>query len=91
MVLDNPSKLPAQRRSWKDALYAYRKQTIELLFQRIIQAAGLKQCPVKSEVVTGLRVGERVAVSGVLPGRLPRGQTSGAYQRPSRLRPMAHS
>lgn len=42
-----PKQLPAQRRSWKDDLYDYRKQTIELLFQRIIQAAGLKQCPVK--------------------------------------------
>ncbi|MBC7930889.1 MAG: hypothetical protein H7Z38_10040 [Rubrivivax sp.] len=42
-----PKQLPAKRRSWKDDLYAYRKQTIELLFQRIIQAAGLKECPVK--------------------------------------------
>jgi len=42
-----PKQLRAQRRSWKDALYDYRKQTIELLFQRIIQAAGLKECPVK--------------------------------------------
>ena len=42
-----PKQLPAERRSWKDDLYDYRKQTIELLFQRIIQAAGLKQCPVK--------------------------------------------
>jgi hypothetical protein len=41
-----PKQLPTQRRSWKDELYAYRKQTIELLFQRIIQAAGLKECPV---------------------------------------------
>ena len=44
-----PTQLPAERRSWKDDLYAYRKQTIELLFQRIIQAAGLKECPVKGE------------------------------------------
>ena len=42
-----PKQLPETRRSWKDDLYDYRKQTIELLFQRIIQAAGLKQCPVK--------------------------------------------
>ena len=42
-----PKQLAAARRSWKDDLYDYRKQTIELLFQRIIQAAGLKQCPVK--------------------------------------------
>jgi len=42
-----PKQLPEERRSWKDDLYGYRKQTIELLFQRIIQAAGLKECPVK--------------------------------------------
>ena len=42
-----PKQLPAERRSWKADLYDYRKQTIELLFQRIIQAAGLKECPVK--------------------------------------------
>ncbi len=44
-----PKQLPGERRSWKDDLYEYRKQAIELLFQRIIQAAGLKQCPVKGE------------------------------------------
>jgi hypothetical protein len=42
-----PSQLPSQRRSWKTELYDYRKESIELLFQRIIQAAGLKQCQVK--------------------------------------------
>jgi hypothetical protein len=42
-----PSQLPQKRRSWKCDLYDYRKETIELLFQRIIQAAGLKQCQVK--------------------------------------------
>jgi len=41
-----PKQLPTQRRSWKDDLYGYRKQTIELLFQRIMQASGLTQCPV---------------------------------------------
>jgi hypothetical protein len=39
--------LPPQRRSWKDDLYAYRKETIELLFQRVIQSCDLKACPVK--------------------------------------------
>jgi len=34
-------------------LFAYRKQTIELLFQRIIQAAGLKECPVKGQARNG--------------------------------------
>lgn len=42
-----PAQLPAGRRSWKHDLYAYRKETGELLFQRIIQAADLKQCPAK--------------------------------------------
>jgi hypothetical protein len=40
-------QLPEERRSWKDDLFAYRKETIELLFQRIIQTAELKQCQVK--------------------------------------------
>lgn len=43
-----PKALPAKpSRSWKNDLYDYRKETIELLFQRIIQAAALKECPVK--------------------------------------------
>jgi len=42
-----PQQLPAQRRSWKNDLYAYRKQTIELLFQRIMQASDLSECRVK--------------------------------------------
>jgi hypothetical protein len=42
-----PVQLPSQRRSWKTELYDYRKESIELLFQRIIQAAGIKQCQVK--------------------------------------------
>jgi hypothetical protein len=42
-------QLPAEKRSWKNDLFAYRKQTIELLFQRIIQSAELKECRVKGE------------------------------------------
>jgi hypothetical protein len=45
----SPKQLPQERRSWKDDLYDYRKETIELLFQRIIQALGLKECQVKGE------------------------------------------
>jgi hypothetical protein len=45
----SPKQLPQERRSWKDDLYGYRKETIELLFQRIIQALGLKECQVKGE------------------------------------------
>jgi hypothetical protein len=44
-----PQGLPEKRRSWKDDLYEYRKQTIELLFQRVIQASGLKECQVKGQ------------------------------------------
>jgi hypothetical protein len=42
-----PKQLPKQRRSWKNDLYTYRKETIELLFQRVIQSCDLKACPVK--------------------------------------------
>ncbi|MFN7946363.1 MAG: hypothetical protein U0Z53_13510 [Blastocatellia bacterium] len=42
-------QLPEERRSWKNDLFVYRKETIELLFQRIIQSADLKQCQVKGE------------------------------------------
>lgn len=42
-----PKQLPPRRRSWKDDLYAYRRETIELLFQRVIQTCDLKACPVK--------------------------------------------
>lgn len=44
-----PQQLPEERHSWKDDLFAYRKETVELLFQRVMQAAGLKECPVKGE------------------------------------------
>jgi hypothetical protein len=40
-------ELPKKRRSWKNYLFDYRKETIELLFQRIIQAFDLKKCKVK--------------------------------------------
>ncbi|MCA1591777.1 MAG: hypothetical protein LC754_03805 [Acidobacteria bacterium] len=42
-----PKQLSKKRRSWKDDLFSYRKETIELLFQRILQAADLKACPSK--------------------------------------------
>lgn len=42
-----PKQLPKRRRSFKHELYEYRKETIELLFQRIIQAFDLKTCQVK--------------------------------------------
>ena len=42
-----PRQLPEWRGSWKRDLYAYRKETIELLFQRVVQACDLKACPSK--------------------------------------------
>jgi hypothetical protein len=42
-----PQQLSTARRSFKHDLYAYRKETIELLFQRVIQSCDLKACPVK--------------------------------------------
>lgn len=42
-----PKQLPKRRRSFKHDLYDYRKETIELLFQRIIQCFDLKACQVK--------------------------------------------
>jgi hypothetical protein len=42
-----PQQLPANPQSWQQDLYAYRRETIELLFQRIIQTCDLKTCPTK--------------------------------------------
>ncbi len=51
-----PLQLPKKNRSWKHDLYEYRKETIELLFQRIIQAFDIKHCPVKGEAKNGALV-----------------------------------
>lgn len=45
--LISPKQLSKKRRSFKHDLYEYRKETIELLFQRVIQATDLKSCQVK--------------------------------------------
>ena len=45
----SPKQLPQERRSWKDDLYDDRKETLELLFQRLIPSADLKECQVKGE------------------------------------------
>jgi hypothetical protein len=45
----SPKPLPQERRSWKDDLYDYPKESIEPLFQRINQALGLKERQVKGE------------------------------------------
>lgn len=43
-----PKQLPECYRTFKHDVYAWRKQTIELLFQRVMQAFDLKRCPTKS-------------------------------------------
>ena len=43
----SPKRLSKKHRTWKHTLYEYRQETIELLFQRIIQASDLKKCKVK--------------------------------------------
>ena len=48
-----PQQLPRTPDSWQHDLYAYRRETIELLFQRIIQACDLKACPTKGLARTG--------------------------------------
>ena len=48
-----PQQLPANPDSWKRDLYAYRRETIELLFQRILQACDLKACPTKGLARSG--------------------------------------
>jgi len=45
----SPKQLPQERRSWKEDLDDSRKETLELLFQRMIQAADWKECRVKGE------------------------------------------
>jgi len=48
-----PQQLPRSPASWKRALYAYRRETIELLFQRIMQTCDLKACPAKGLARSG--------------------------------------
>ncbi len=48
-----PKELPPVNHSWKQDLYEYRKETIELLFQRIMQAFDLRECPVKGKAKNG--------------------------------------
>jgi len=48
-----PRQLPPLRRSWKNDLYEYRRETIELLFQRIIRAFDLKNWCVKGKGKNG--------------------------------------
>ena len=52
-----PRQFPEKNRSWKNDLYEYRKETIELLFQRVIQAFDLKECSRKKEKPKTERLG----------------------------------
>ena len=48
-----PQQLPVNPESWQHDLYAYRRETIELLFQRIMQTCDLKVCPAKGLARSG--------------------------------------
>jgi hypothetical protein len=48
-----PQQLPKNPDSWKWDLYAYRRETVELLCQRLIQACDLKAYPPKGLARTG--------------------------------------
>jgi hypothetical protein len=43
-----PKQLPKCYKTFKHEVYAWRKQSIELLFQRVMQAFDLRSCPTKS-------------------------------------------
>ncbi len=55
-----PKQLPSKNRTWKHELFTRRKETIELLFQRIMQAVDLRDCPTK-----GLRRNGAFVISSV--------------------------
>jgi hypothetical protein len=48
-----PQQLPTNPASWHHDLYAYRREAIELLFQRIMQTCDLKVCPAKGLARSG--------------------------------------
>jgi hypothetical protein len=74
-----PQQLPVTPDSWQHTLYAYRRETIELLFQRIIQACDLKVCPTKGLARTGTFVIASVWLYQVL-----------FFDNPRHHRPLAH-
>jgi hypothetical protein len=61
-----PQQLPANPDSWQHDLYAYRRETIELLFQRIMQTCDLKTCPAKGLARSGTFVIAGVGLYQVL-------------------------
>jgi len=48
-----PKQFSKKNKTWKNDLFEYRKETIELLFQRVIQATNIKECKVKGLGKTG--------------------------------------
>jgi hypothetical protein len=48
-----PQQLPKNPDAWQRELFAYRRETIELLFERLMQACDLKVCPAKGLARTG--------------------------------------
>ena len=79
-------ELPKIRSSWKNDLFAYRKQTIEILFQRVIQAADLKSCPVKgldlngAFVIASVWIYQNIFLSNYRKGK-PLGEIKAAIER----------
>ena len=61
-----PQQLPASPTAWKHDLSAYRRETLGLLFQRLIQACDLKACPAKGLTRAGTFVIARVWLYQVL-------------------------
>jgi hypothetical protein len=85
-------QLPQARRSWRDDLYACRKETIELLFQRVIQSLCLKACQVKGEGRNGAFVLASVWIYQLcFLTNFREGKPLACIIRSSRLRSMAHT
>lgn len=61
-----PNEFDKNRRTWKNDLYEYRRESIELLFQRLIQAFDLKTCQVKGKAKNGVLVIASVRVYQIL-------------------------
>jgi len=74
-----PPQWPATPDSWQRALYAYRRATLELLFQRLLPASDLKICPPKGLARTGTFV---LASVWLYPGL--------CLDNPRHHRPVAH-
>lgn len=47
VIFLTPKQFSKKNKTWKNDLFEYRKETIELLFQRVIQATDIKECKVK--------------------------------------------